>query len=81
MVHSQPGNLDNQQANASEDYLLKRMQGQDTGTSGGKKTRDTDAEMLTVIISQETGLRVMFMSFFGFLLFNHVYIEGYKREK
>lgn len=47
MVHSQPGNLDNQQANASEDYLLKRMQGQDTGTSGEKKTRDTDAKMLT----------------------------------
>lgn len=53
MVHSQPGNLDNQQANASEDYLLKRMQGQDTGTSGLKKTRDTDAKMLTVIISQK----------------------------
>lgn len=39
MVHSQPGNLDNQQVFASEDYLLKWMQGQDTGTGGEKDRR------------------------------------------
>lgn len=52
MVHSQAGNLDNQQANASEDYLLKWMQGQDTGTSGGKEDWSTDTKMLTVITSE-----------------------------
>lgn len=52
MVHSQAGNLENQQANASEDYLLKWMQSQDTGTSRRKKTGDTDTKMLTVITSE-----------------------------
>lgn len=51
MVHSQAENLDNQQANASEDYLLKWMQGYDIGTSW-EKTGDTDTKILTLIISE-----------------------------